>query len=174
MKNKLIIGIFLTFFSATTWSQIFEYAKPNLYFSPTITIGYTFRCGWNYGFDLTIGFKRIMPSLPEINSALNTQFFIINYQGERHRLITFNFVADSKMGQFGIGIGRIWKKWGYKNVNHDAALGYSLVFNISANDYKYPFFAVKAFVPTPNWTWSSLPYYFSYYTFWRREPFTVH
>ena len=174
MVKRLWMIIALTFFWFTAKSQIFQYTKPTLYLSPTITLGYTFRCGWNYGFDLTMGFKRIMPSMPEINAAVNMQIFIINYQEEQHKILTFNLVADSKMAQFGLGIGRIWKRWCYQNVNKDAALGYSLIFNLSANEYKIPYFAAKVFVPSPRWTWSSLPYYFSYYTFWRREPFVIH
>ena len=174
MKTNILLTVLLTFFGANGFAQIFEYTKPTLYFTPTITLGYTFRCGWNYGFDMTVGLKRIMPTKPEINSAINTQFYIINYQGEQHKLITFNIVADSKMSQFGIGIGRIWKRWGYKKINKDAALGYSVLFNLSSNNYSYPYLAAKAFVPSAKWTWSSLPYYFSYYTFWRRTPFVVH
>ncbi len=174
MNKCLWIIIALTFFWYSSVSQIFQYTKPTLYISPTITLGYTFGCGWNYGFDLTVGFNRIMPTVPEINSALNMQIFFINYQGQLHRIIDFNLVADSKMAQFGLGIGRIWKRWGYKNVNKDAALGYSFIFNLSANDYRIPFFAAKIFVPSPRWSWSALPYYFSYYTFWRREPLVIH
>ncbi len=174
MRLKLLFILAFTFFGTSLFAQIFESTKPNLYLSPTITIGYTFRCGWNYGIDLTLGLQRIMPSVPEVYSAVNMQIFFINYKGDIHRIIDFNIVADSKIAQFGIGMGRIWKRWGYKSVNRDGALGYSLIFNLSPGDYRYPFFGVKVFVPTAKWTWSSLPYYFSYYTFWRREPFILH
>ncbi len=155
-------------------AQLFYETKPTIYISPSITIGYTFRCGWNYGFDITLGYRQIQSGIPTTAMAINSQFYVINYRGETHKITAFNFVVDNTISQFGFGIGRIWKTWGYKNVNKDAALGYSLVFDFGMNNYKYPWIGIKAFVPTAKWTWSSLPYYFSFNTFWRQEPFVIH
>jgi len=174
MRSTLLTITILLIFRIISYTQIFQYTQPIIYFSPTISIGYTFRSGWNFGFELTIGYKKIAPTIPEMYSGLNIQYYLIYYHGDLHKIFDFNFIIDSQMAKFGIGIGRISKTWGYKKVNRDAAIGYSVIFNLSSNNLKYPFLGVKAFVPSPKWTWSSLPYYLSYYLFWQKEPFVVH
>ncbi len=169
MKKILVIVISLVLHTAM-YSQFMTNLASNTYISPSVTIGYTFRCGWNYGIDLTLGLSKFQNTLPPTNLAMNLQLYVINYSGEHHNIIAFNIVSDNRYSQFGLGIGAISKKWGYKSVNKDAALGLSLIMNVNTGNYHIPRVGARFFIPSPKWTWSSLPYYMSFYMFWPQQP----
>ncbi len=170
-------AVFVLLLILTSWSKLFAQIDgnftPEIYFSPSITIGYTFRCGWNYGFDFTFGFTRVENTLPHTDLAINLQIYTINYKAERHNVTAFNLVADNSVAMFGAGFGLISKSWGYKKVNKDLAFGISSTFNLGSGDYRIPWQGVKIFVPSDSWTWSSLPYYISYQLFWRQNPIII-
>jgi hypothetical protein len=173
----MVRRLFLNILVLTLWSNIFAQINtsflPNWYISPSITIGYTFRCGWNYGLDFTFGISNLENTIPVTTLAINAQFYIINYKSEQHRITAFNIVADNNIAQFGAGFGIISKNWGYKKVNKDKAFGISTTFNLGSGDYRIPWQGIKIFIPSASWTWSSLPYYISYQFYWRQSPIPI-
>lgn len=169
MKKLTIIITFLTL-SLNLNAQIAQQFTSNLYITPAITIGYTFRCGWNYGIEITIGMQQIENNLPETSWGFLVQHYIINYKSDHHAVTAINFVVDNSISQFGIGLGGVSKSWGYKKVNRDMAIGASIILNIGTGNYRLPWIGVKTFIPSDSWTWSSLPYYISYQFFWRQSP----
>ena len=174
MKQRITVFILIiVLLTQVSRAQIANNFTSNIYITPAITIGYTFRCGWNYGIDITIGFQKVLNALPNTSWGLNLQHYIINYHSDRHSITAFNLVIDNSITQFGLGMGAISKTWGYKKVNKDRAFGISTIFNLGTGNFRYPWLGISTFIPSDSWTWSSLPYYISYHFFWRQEPIFI-
>ncbi len=170
---RKILTLILIAWTLPGKAQINNQVIPEIYITPAITIGYTFRCGWNYGIDLTMSFIRVENTLPHTNIGINTQFYIINYQNERHKITNFNIVVDNAVTQFGIGLGTVSKSWGYKRINREIAPGANITINFGTGFYQLPWLGINAFIPSESWAWSSLPYYISYKFYWRQEPYYI-
>ncbi len=165
-KTFTIIFVFIfSFLSAQEDQQI---SKP--YFSPVITLGYTFGSGWTYGVDLTVGLMTLQNNIPPSYLAGSIQYYFVNYKNETHRIISFNAVNENGYYRLSGGIGIVSKKWGYKNVNNDWALGFSSEVDLSYNDTRVPWLGVRMFLPVMSWPWIKQPYYVSGVIFWRTEP----
>ena len=165
----LIINTF--FLNKNIAQNPFKSVSSNLYFSPFITLGYTFNSGFNYGIDLTIGLFKIQNNIPPTNAGFSIQYYFVNYENSNHRIIAFNVIAESEYFRIGTGVAEIKKKWGYKDRNKTTAFGTSFDFGISTNSVKTPWLAFKTFAPQQKWEWSKNPYYVSLYTYFKPEPF---
>jgi len=167
-----LIIIFILFLTKKSFSQspVREIAT-NLYFSPFITVGYTFNTGFTYGLDFTFGLIKILNNRPEVNASLSLQYYLVNYEKTQHVIKTVNFVAESKFFRLGFGAGEIKKSWGFNNRNVNRAFGTSLDFGITAFSTQVPWLAVKSFMPKKGtWEWCKNKNYTSGYIYFRQEP----
>ncbi len=144
--------------------------QPNLYISPTVTIGYTFNSGFNYGIDITFGLVKIQNFIPETTAGISLQYYFVNYEYSQHGITAFNVIAESEIFRLGIGGANINKKWGFHNRNKNSAFGTSLDFGLSTPNFKTPWLGFKTFVPREQWEACLNPYYISVYTYFKYEP----
>lgn len=168
-KNKLLIIIFLLV-SLKSYAQ--NNLTSNLYFSPHLTIGYTFGTGLNYGVDLTFGIFKLKNDNPEINGALSLQYYFVNYMGSTHRLFTVNLVAESDYYRLALGAGDTKKKWGFRRINKSKAFGYHFDFGISTVSTYTPWLGLKVFaIHGGYWEFYNKPYYMSTVMYFRQSPY---
>lgn len=143
----------------------------NWYFSPFITLGYTFGSGLNFGVDCTFGIFTIKHYNPAITGGLSLQYYFVSYEKTMHTIKTINLIAESEYFRIGGGAGEIKKSWGFRNRNVSKAFGTNIDFGISAFSTKVPWLAAKVFMPQlGTWEWSKNKNYISTYTYFKQEP----
>jgi hypothetical protein len=171
-KIIILIVIILSFSINRLYSQFeIPVISTNLYFSPVITLGYTFGSGLNFGLDFTLGLVKIKHYNPEISGALSLQYYLVSYEKSMHIIKNVTLIAESEYFRIGIGAGEIKKSWGFRNRNVSKAFGTNVDFGISAFSYKVPWLGVKAFMPRPGtWEWCENKNYISAYTYFKQEP----
>ncbi len=175
MKKRLCI-IFIFLLSVIVTEKIHAQLLvreivTNVYFSPFITIGYTFNTGINYGLDFTFGLIKVRNKRPEINAALSLQYYFVNYEKNQHIIKTVNIVIESENYRLGFGAGEIKKSWGFNNRNVTRAFGRSLDFGLSGFSTQVPWLGVKEFLPKKGtWEWCKNKNYISMYTYFRQDP----
>jgi len=167
-----LIVILTIFFVKKTYSQSpAREIMTNLYFSPFITVGYTFNTGLTYGLNFTFGLIKIKNNKPEINACISLQYYFVNYQKSQHIIKTIDVVAESKYFRIGMGAGEIKKSWGFNNRNVNRAFGTSYDFGITAYSTQVPWIGVKEFLPKKGtWEVCKNKNYISTYTYFRQTP----
>ncbi len=163
MKKTLLI-FFLFFFSVALFAQ----RGTKIYFSPKITLGYTFGAGLNYGTDLSFG----LYGTDVLFFGLSFSYYLVNYESEKHRVKSFNLLFETDNIDLKLGAGEVKRKWGYQGRNSASAAGVNLDIAISADKYSLPWLGLRNFfIRKGSWQWYPRSTYVSAYTYFKHQEF---
>lgn len=143
----------------------------DVFLSPRVTIGYTFGGGMNYGIDLQVGIYQLSSML----IGTNFSYYMVNTPQGRHRIKGLTFSSETKYLNARIGVGRVSRKWGLKNVNNKGIYGFLIDVSSSFDEYKAPWLGVKSFIfNRAKWLYFSEPSYISVYGYWKSQNIEIY
>ena len=163
LKKKLIVTYLLIFVNSFIFSQENKNGT-NIYFSPRITIGYTFGSGMNYGVDFIVNIYTVN----EFNFGVDYSFYIVNTPTGTHRLKSINLMAENKMLSAKIGAGLVKRVWGLNKINKAKTGGFIIDISATSDPFRTPSLGVRSFVfRRSKWPFYNQPSYISVYTYYR-------
>jgi len=169
MRKFILIRILgFSFFSLISFQLFSQSASLQTSISviPTITVGYTFGSGFNFGGKVSVEAFQLTQQTMETYAGLSLSLYMVNFRGAVHRIKTINIELSSKYFTLGIGAGDISKRWGIKKINSDKAFGMSFDMNVYTYSPHSPWIGYKFFKPREGtWVWSDRGRYNSFYTF---------
>lgn len=177
MKHYIIR--ILLIISIITWSvRIFAQENTNDYngfdvkLSPRITIGYTFGAGVNCGFDLGISVYRVN----NIMTGLHLNYYMVFVKnGGMHKIKGAMLSAETKYVTGHIGIGKVSRNWGLRNVNRAGTYGIMIDAAASFDEYKSPWIGFKTFIfNRQKWVYYDLPTYTSAYVYFKTQNIDIY
>ena len=170
MKKKLILSYLLVFCSLFAFSQENQ-STTNIYFSPRITIGYTFGSGMNYGVDFVVN----LYTISEINLGIDYSFYLVNTETGAHRIKSINLMAENEIISAKIGAGMVKRVWGINKINKVKTGGIVIDVSATVDPYKFPALGVRSFVfQRSKWPFYSQPSYISVYTYYRTPEISIY
>jgi len=146
-------------------------SSTNVYFSPRITIGYTFGSGMNYGIDFVVNIY----STEKFNFGVDYSFYWVNTATGVHRIKSINLMAENDMLSAKIGVGMVKRVWGLNKINKVKTGGITVDVSATVEPYKTPSVGVKGFIfQRSKWPFYDQPSYISIYTYYRTPEISIY
>ena len=170
MKKHILLSYLFVLVSYIASSQDNQ-SKTNVYFSPRITIGYTFGSGMSYGVDFILNIY----SIKDYNFGLNYSFYLVNTTTGSHRIKSINLIAENDIISAKIGAGMVKRVWGLKKINKVKTSGVVIDIGAAIEPYTLPSVGVRSFVfKRSEWPFYKQPSYISIYTYYRTPEFYIY
>jgi hypothetical protein len=172
--KRVIRHLLLLFAFGTTCLRCYSGGpiESNAYLLPSITIGYTFGSGFNYGIDFKVGILKVTYNNPQVNAGVMFSYYWVNFKESQHRIRTINLILDSDVFSVAGGAGDVTRRWGRNNINSAKAFGTSFSFSISTVFQQTPWVGICVFKPKGDtWEFYDKHAYYSFYTFFRQTPY---
>jgi len=153
----IVLGICIFILCQTCLAKIA--IKNEFYVSPGITVGYTFKGGFNYGIDLDIGAIEFDSKFGDVNTGISISFYRIHTYYYKHCILSGNLLIKSNYVQVKFGLGDVWYRWGYENKNRCSTTGVNFDVAVSTKSNFTPWIGYKKFMYSdPRWFWRDTAY----------------
>ena len=131
-----------------------------VYFTPNISIGYTFGGTFNIG--LEIDLTTSLTSRPERlkRGGISVgHYWVLNTDFNPHRMTTFNIMYENESMDIKTGYGMMEYKWGRSNVNKWGQPAWAFDISFTNRDIVMPWLGIKSLLfSRSEWTWFDIPY----------------
>ncbi len=157
LRVRLAILLFVTAFSSLKAQR---FICNNLYFSPSVIIGYTFGAKISYGVELDFGYcnKDRFGSMYRTGFSLSQYWVIV--KNHTAAITTANIMFQKDFVDIKGGIGRLHSEWGYQNRNKSTCYGFSYDASLRLPDnMNNSWIGIRHFVYEPGtWPFFEIPY----------------
>ncbi|MBN4052126.1 MAG: hypothetical protein COC01_09860 [Bacteroidetes bacterium] len=131
-----------------------------LYISPTISVGYTFNAGLNYGIEADFGLVQLNNYPYSVNGGINVSSYWIKTKFYNHNINTVNLLVENDHFDLKVGYGLASYKWGYNQVGRCETAGYNIDVAITPHsNIMVPYVGFKKFnYFDERWFWPDVNY----------------
>ncbi len=158
--------------STVTAQQNDDYNRFDVMVSPRITIGYTFGAGVNCGLDLSASVYKFK----DIFTGVHISYYLVFVKNSgMHRIRGVMLSAETQYVSGRIGIGKVSRSWGMRNVNKAGVYGLMIDGAASVDEYKAPWIGFKTFIfNRSKWPYYDLPSYTSGYAYFKPQNIKIY
>ncbi len=170
---SVVLMVLLTISSATLLAQeTTDYNRFEVNISPRITLGYTFGAGVNCGVEIGASVYKFNDVTLGVN--LNYCMIFIKNSG-LHRISGAMLSAETQYIAGKIGIGKVNRSWGRRNVNKAGTYGLMIDAAACVDEYRAPWIGFKTFIfDRSKWPYYPLPTYTSAYTYFKSKNIEIY
>jgi hypothetical protein len=135
-----------------------------IYLSPRINLGYTFKSGFNYGFDIMLGLYKVN----DFDFGINFSYCMVNTNQGLHKIKGVGIIAEMDYLSVKLEAASVSRRWGLKNINRASAPG--ILIDVAGNigEPNSPWVGVKSFIfDHQRWPFYDHPSYMSTYIYFK-------
>ncbi len=171
--RRIVFVILLSVSSVSLFAQENnDYNRFEVNISPRITIGYTFGAGVNCGVEIGASIYKFNDMM--LGANLNYCMVFLK-KGSLHKIAGVTLSAETHYVAGKIGLGRVSRSWGRRNVNKASTFGLMIDAAVCVDEYRAPWIGFKTFVfNRSKWPHYNLPTYTSTFAYFKSQDIKIY